>query len=128
MRGLEEENFSMSRRKFESRGQKTERGESLVTREGIGKRYEQHFVCELCWSRELHRIVFIKLEFRLIDMLLFGRLEAGGHQAGPIADDHVLQGSREMEMSSPHLPSFLLLLPPSSGRFSKLSPSGFTSS
>jgi hypothetical protein len=53
VRGLEEENFSMSRRKFESRGQKMESGDLLVTGKGFVKRYEQHFVCELCWNQEL---------------------------------------------------------------------------
>lgn len=65
----------MSRRKSESRGQKTESGDLLFTGEGIVKQYEQHFVCELCCNQELYRIDFIRLEFRLIHMLLFGRLE-----------------------------------------------------
>ena len=52
-------------RKFESRGQKTESSDLLVTGLGIGKRYEQHFVCEICWNQE-HRIDSIILEFRLM--------------------------------------------------------------
>jgi hypothetical protein len=42
----------MPRKRFESRGQKTESGDLLLQEGELGKWYEQDFVCEPFWNQD----------------------------------------------------------------------------